>query len=398
MPNWFPSWTKCSTPATWGKPPYVPMALGAILVGGGGWLMTVLIGGVWTPGIAFFLATVVMSAIMFCNWWLNIRLICLGGDRSAMGAIYHLEPPVPSYDPTNPDAFFSAFDTDYSFNLLLWNFTPRNQLPKSFVDNQATAGAFAQLATDWPSIQGSLVPTNVPFSEVSDEVGLIVQQQAVATRGLGLTGENAEAPDNVLLPGGSGQHFMLHCEIEGPGMHDLLILLWAMFATLLAATFVYAIPVVGPIISLILLLLALLGFAVGMPAVMNDEATPPSGFGGSFNPYEPGNDPKAPVDLAYCYGRWVYDSLHSGGNELHPIHYMVKVGEATHGDIGNGIWPGDAGVIQIKLDAAFAIINDPTTPGIQARPENQWTVHPLLDGCRGETPYPEPQPPGPPIV
>src|SRR5581483_1400553 len=121
----------------------------------------------------------------------------------------------------------------------------------------------------------SLVPTNVPFSEVSSQVQLMVQQQAVAARGLGLTGENAESPDNVLLPGGSSQHFMLHCEIEGPGMHELLILLWAIYATLVVATVIYAIPVVGPILSLLLLLLALLGFGVGMPAIMNDEATPP---------------------------------------------------------------------------------------------------------------------------
>ncbi len=400
--TYFPSWTSCSEPKDYFAPPYVNMAL--VGATGIGVLIAMILGGLVFGGIDAALASVCLAAISFCYWWLDIRLICLGGDRSAIGAIYHLEPAVPDYDPTDADKFFSGFDTDYSFNLLLCHFSPRNQFPQSYVDAQnaasttATSGqlpaAFAQLETDWPTLSG-LVPTNVPFSDVAGEVGLIVAQQGVAGIGLPTRTENAVAPDNVVLPQGSPQHFMVHCEIEGRGMYDLLVLLWALFGLLVVGAALSAIPGIGWLLALLAALLALLGLGVGVPALENDQATPPQDgkWGGKFNAYEDAANDKSPVDLAYVFGRWVYDSLHQpGGNELHPVHYILKVGHAIKGDLKNGVWPKACG-LRKRLDDIFVEINSPTTPIIQSRPENQWTIHPLLDGCLGETPYPPPQPP-----
>jgi hypothetical protein len=312
---------------------------------------------------------------------------------------------VPDYDPTDADAFFSGFDTDYSFNLLLCHFSPRNQFPQSYVDAQnaastpATAGqlaaAFSQLETGWPSLSG-LVPTNVSFAGVADAIELIVAQQGVASVNLPTRSENAVAPDNVVLPQGSNEHFMLHCEIEGRGMYDLLVLLWVLFGVLVVGAALSWIPGAGWIIALIAGILALLGLGIGVPALENDMATPPQDgqWGGKFNAYEDAANDKDPVDLAYVFGRWVYDSLHQpGGNELHPVHYMLKIGHARKGDLKKGLWPAKACSMRKRLDEIYVEINDPGTPVIQSRPENQWTIHPLLDGCLGETPYPEPQPP-----
>lgn len=411
MPNWYPSWTQCSLPANFRGAPYT----GVLTTGIVGVLMGVLVGLVTattgsgvlaflislSPAVALALAVACMAAIQFCTWWLNVRLICLGGDRSAIGAIYHLEPPAPTDNPVTSLTNISDLDTDYSFNLLLWQFAPKHQLPASFISNQWSASAFSQLGADWPTLP-PLVP-GVPFAEVSDQVNQIVPQQSMASLGLGFGGQNAESPDNAVLSGGSSQHFLMHCEIEGPGMHDLLVLLWVLFAIFVAATFVYAIPVVGPILSALLTLLALLGFLIGAPAITHDGASPPSdgGWGGNFNSYDPTKNPKDPVDIAYVFGRWVYDSLHTGAesNELHPVHYMIKMcPSATQGDLGNGIWPSGLGEVQLKYDAQFAVINSPTTPQIQAQAQNQWTVHPLLDGCLAGAGYPEPPPPGPVIV
>jgi hypothetical protein len=52
----------------------------------------------------------------------------------------------------------------------------------------------------------------------------------------------------------------------------------------------------------------------------------------------------------------------------------------------------------LKYDAQFGVINSPTTIEIQAQPQNRWTLHPLLDGCISETPYPDPPPPGTVLV
>jgi hypothetical protein len=399
MPNWYPSWTQCSLPANYRGFPLAGVITGASVA----LLMGVLVGLVAvTPGIAVGLAVLCMAGMQVCTWWLNVRLICLGGDRSAIGAIYHLEPPVPTDNPFAALDFLNGdIDTDYSFNLLLYQFAPKHQLPASFVSNQWSASAFPQLGSDWPTLP-PLVP-NVPFADVSDQVNQILPQQSMASLGLGFGGQKAESPDNAVLPGGSSQHFLMHCEIEGPGMHDLLVLLEVMFAMFVAAAFVFAIPVVGPILSLILTILAVLALLIGAPAITHDDASPPSdgGWGGSFNSYDGAKNPKDPVDIAYVFGRWVYDSLHAGAesNELHPVHYMIKMcPPAKQCDLENGIWPPGLGEVQLKYDAQFAVINSPTTPQIQAQPQNQWTVHPLLDGCLAGGGYPEPPPPGPVIV
>jgi hypothetical protein len=390
MPNWFPSWTNCCPPATYRGAPWA----GVLTHAGVSLLMAVLVGLVaLSPAIAIGLAGLCIAGMEFCTWWLDVRLICLGGDRSAIGAIYHLEPPEPTDNPITALWNISDLDTDYSFNLLLWQFVPKHQFPASFVSNQWSAGAFPQLGADWPALP-PLVPA-VPFPEVSPEVNLIVAQQSMASLGLGFAGENAEpGPDQAILPGGSNQHFLLHCEIEGPGMHDLLVLLWVLFGIFVAAAFVYAIPIVGPVLSWILVILGLLGFLGGVSAITHDDASPPGGdWGGSFNSYDQAKNPKDPVDIAYVFGRWVYDSLHTGGNELHPVHYMIKMGQTTQGDLAAGNWPPDLGDTQLKYDAQFEVINSPSTIQIQGEPQNSWTVHPLLDGCEASMPYPEPPPP-----
>src|ERR1700744_5890251 len=48
-----------------------------------------------------------LTIIAYCDWWLNKRLICLGGDRCAIGLLVSVEPPA---DKTG----FDAIDTDFS--------------------------------------------------------------------------------------------------------------------------------------------------------------------------------------------------------------------------------------------------------------------------------------------
>jgi hypothetical protein len=390
----YPSYTSCCQPGTYQAVPWV-----AISVFGGGGVAGLLyaILGIFLsfpqPGIAACLAGIGLCAagIALCLWWLNIRLICLGGDRSATGAIYSLEPFSFSND---------IFDTDYSFNLLLWGFIPQNVLPLSFVNDEWSGTAFNQLATEWPTQLQPLVP-NIPWANVSDLVTLIAAQPSIAQdeakSNWPFGGQNVDPDDQVALPGGSDQHFVLHCEIEGPGMRNLLALLIGLLAMFVAATIVYAIPGIGWIISLIIVAVALLLAALGAHSIINSPTSPPAGggFGGSLNPYRPGDDPNQPVDLAYVLGRWVCDSgfMHNGGNELHPVYLMCRIGGTTQGQIKNGNWP-DPGDCQTKLDAFFKYINSPAAGALQQQPENQWTIHPLLDGCVGTTPYPVPSPPG----
>ena len=49
-----------------------------------------------------------------CDWWLNVRLVCLGGDRSVVGMIVSVEPS------RGKTEFFGELDTDYSLNLCIY--------------------------------------------------------------------------------------------------------------------------------------------------------------------------------------------------------------------------------------------------------------------------------------
>jgi hypothetical protein len=386
MPTWFPSYTNCSAPSAWYKVPVWAMVLlGGIGIGG---LIAAGAASAWAPGVAVFLAMACLAGITFCTWWLNVRLICLGGDRSAIGAIYHLEPPNPSLD-----AFaLGDYDTDYSFNLLLWPFVPQDELPASFVSDQWSASAEGQLASDWPTLP-PLVPS-VPWATVQAQVEHIIPQQTMASLGLTFVGQDVEAADepSPAPAAGTSQHFLLHCEIEGAGIYDLRTLLWVLFGVFVVAAAVYAIPVIGPILSWILSILAFLAFLFGGPALQHDDASPPTGggWGGSFNPYDGAASGDSVVDLAYVFGRWVYDSLHDGWNELHPLHYMIKIGQAKQGDLAAGNWPPGLGGKQQRYEAQFAANNTPAAAATQAEPQNQWTLHPLLDGCGSAANYPGP--------
>ena len=384
--DWFPSYTNCSSPSGWYKVPAWAIALLAS-VGGLAFILAG-IGGAWVTAVAALMASVCLAAITFCTWWLNVRLICLGGDHSAIGAIYHLEPPQPTWNAFD----FGAYDTDYSFNLLLWPFVPQDELPDSFVSNQWAASAAGTLATDWPTLP-PLVP-NVPWATVETQVDRILAQQSMASLGITFVGQQIEAADepSPQPAGGSSQNFLLHCEIEGPGMRDFRTLLWVLFGVFTAAAIIDAIPVIGWIIGLILAILAFLAFLFGGGAITHDDASPPTdgGWGGAFHSFDEAGGPDGIVDLAYVYGRWVYDSLHDGWNELHPLHFMIKIGEAKQGDLAGGDWPADLGDKQKRYDGMYAGINAPGAAGTQAEPPNQWTVHPVLDGC-GST-YPEPDP------
>ena len=86
-------------------------------------------------------------------------------------------------------------------------------------------------------------------------------------------------------------------------------------------------------------------------------------------------------------GRWVFDSLHTGWNELHPIKVCTKIGS------WDGAWPGGTVNRQKRLDDAFTAGERDDIVKRQQQPTHQWTVHPLVDGCERSTQPPSDQAP-----
>jgi hypothetical protein len=460
MPTFFQSWTNCSQPSQWyAQPILTSVAITIIAALLGGALINVG-GSAWTIVSAALLGACI-GGIYWCSWWLNIRLVCLGGDKSAIGVIASAD---------QESATLSAFDlghydTDYTFNLLLWPFAPALKAPRIDASAVTLPGTFVgqnppnppgpltpsppppspPTAADSPNqfnghewdpvTQGNLfgnaafwlsaVPQALidafgqPVADVKNQVQLILPQNSMVSLQRPFTGQPSDNNGNtggrrdpkMLNQWGSDQQFLLHCEIEGSGIYALRTYLYGLAVAFGVATALSTIPGIGTALSWLIDLIALIVSLFAGPAIQaNNGANPPAdgGFGGSLNVFNQNGAPNAPVDVAYCYGRWVFDSFHSGWNELHPLHFMIKIAGSspttaaaappmmTNQSVSQGNWPPNLGQIKDQYDQQFGFIYSAPATELRREPQNQWKLHPLLDGCRAATPYASPPPPSVP--
>lgn len=310
-------------------------------------IITAAAGEPWCLLIAAELSAIVW-VLIYCEWWLNQRLVCLGSGAprdgetvSAVGMVINVEEPKDKSFPGN-------LDSDYSVNLLL----PPNE---EGVD-RATAVASAPYGyliaeTDITRSQGLMAPAN----QATDEA----------------TGKASEA---------------LHVEFEGAGIHDLQLVYLVLFPVSFGAL-VLCLTGVGAVIAYILAILAFLAALLGLGLSPTDRGDPSDAGLPSLERNR--EDGKGATILAVT-GRWVYDaghlhdSFHSAQNEIHPILNAEIVGTWT------GAWPADADATQRDYTRGYGEANDPATKDRQHQPEWSWKVHPCLDGC---DPGDEPPPP-----
>lgn len=83
------------------------------------------------------------------------------------------------------------------------------------------------------------------------------------------------------------------------------------------------------------------------------------------------------MDALLIIGHWVYDSGHNddgrGFNEVHPVTFAAK----WRKDFG-----GNVILLKKRWAGAVADARSQATLESQALPQNQWQVHPTLDGCQ----------------
>ena len=313
-----------------------PIAEGAIVALFTG-LFAGLASGVWGIGV---LVGILAGVVTFCRWWLYDRLVCLGGDRSALGMLVSVEPP-----PT------SIFDTDYSINLVL----APHQLGE------------LQSAIEDDGIQGHLIK----------------KQQVISDHGWSWGGYSSKQYANET------DTAVLHCEFEGAGMYILYRACEAALGLAVAATalialspLLCAIPIFGWIAcavgGTIALILAAAAIATAFGGVIAGAAdrTRPTDVNATLGELHTKDFTGYGADLLYVKGEWVYDSLHSGWNEIHPIRHCQRIGRWT------GHWEYDATAAVAGWDEAVGSASSPLTAGNQAQPEYQWKIHPAIDGCR----------------
>jgi len=311
------------------------------------------IGGIGNPLCLLLLAEVyfIAGVVGYCYWWLFRRLICIpdppdhpadsAGDHLAIGTLIDILPP----PPTLPD-----IDNDYSIGILLQCIPLRATLA-----DVANKPPYGYLDTEQPVTRNA----NLTYT--------------------GNTGVDHEFPNHPELEIRSE---ILHCEFEGRGVFDMFLAArFALFPAVLAV-FACLIPDVGWLIALILALLgiAIMGIAVAIGYL--DEGDP-SDVNPNIGELHRNDENHQGADTLVIKGHWVCDAGHRFDHhqlyyELHPITFCCKTSPVTLADCVGG------GVILLKKRWANAIGDATSTATLenQKLPQNQWQVHPIIDGCQ----------------
>lgn len=412
-------------------------------------LIASIVAALFDPGAG--VLGLILTAIGYCRWWLYGRLVCLGGEHCVIGLALGV------YSQTNQTGL-GKFDTDYGVNILpapstitdtiadvastnavqgylvadqgAASTTPVNAAradiqsmysnydnlgftgePETYEDLTGTVGqdggqgvlskaeATALMMAPTPEAwQSNFV--YVGGDRVVDSYGI---GHASTTLQPGLTSSSDPNWPKFAVPGeithdnqvtwestGTPGVGTIEVEFEGAGVWDLYqaLLIAAGIAT--AAAVVGAIPGIGWLIRLLLILAALAVAGVGAAIGLGDNVTPAQDDP-SIGVIHPG------VDILFVTGTWIYDSAHTGWNELHPVLLCQKIGSVDHSAVAAGNpWVshpefGDPDLLRDVRARMCELAKDgqrPSVKGDQTHPENGWNIHMWVDGCspKDETP------------
>ncbi|SRR6266436_510483 len=292
-----------------------------------------------------------MVWILYCENWLYERLICLGDFRDAVGMVIQVDEPKFTWKFWNPD-------NDYCFNLLLQ-------------------------CTEFGVQEGNPALQDSPYGE------LIKNQDVIKALGSKVPDKGGYETDGYMVPlktpglQNSPKSATLHCELEGSVVHDLNLIMKILLGITVLAFAVCMIlpPWLSWVSWLILGILAILIF-VGMYGSELYHPGSPSDVNPDLPTIHTGNAEGLGADILYVQGTWVYDPLHEGWNEIHPVTFCSKVG-TWDGDWDDYNCTGTPGII-LRLRNALEEARADETIANQKLPENQWRFHPDLDGCTRE--------------
>jgi hypothetical protein len=326
------------------------------------YLLSLVAASFFNPAFIILAIGAVSYLIAYLQWWLHGRLICLSDEDQCVIGVAISKPSV--------KALQKGGDNDASFNVALA--PSRVEL---LADKDPNSDD--QFSTRLPEPKEHYWENAADPNVGNKQQGKIVEPNAqVLGVGRGYVSDDGHVRYLKAI----------HCEFEGSGIQDLLDWAHATLALLLAIAALSAFPGLGLFLTLLALLLSLIG--AGAAAL------------GGLNPGDPqdvlGNmGAIATTDIVIVKGNWVYDSLHDGWNEIHAIHACQVIGSMPDGKT----WPA-----QIDTPDGFTDILGLDTPENVARaigvwclalrqaedaedggnrddPQNNWVLHPLVDGC-----------------
>jgi hypothetical protein len=318
-----------------------------------------------------------------CDYMLHGKLVCLGGDRCAIGH-------VAGFETVDDKSFPDTIDNDFSINLLLsgWGL-------ESFTYQGKKEGYELVANSTRPGSQGYLIKEQpgmpLPREHDADSWHLKDDKGNPILHSERYAGTFVKYPDKHYisynppewLRGAPFEVPVLHCEIEGerahlvcsvldqlshplPGMREFCKANWFTRALCKIAQWLLT-PAIAP------------ALVTAWAAGAND------------NRDYMGAGSLAKGDLVAISGRWVYDAGHDGQNELHPVKTVQKVpaDSAEEADdlerwcqrVGEAP-PGDTGTHADPLT-----VEQETVATEQRQPWSRWVFHPDVDACRRpETP------------
>jgi hypothetical protein len=314
-------------------------------------------------GSVFLLAAIINTF----EYLLGGKLICLGGDKLAIGKVLTVELP------GSKDGVTANIDNDFSINMLLCPHHEKNFNPKDPIKN--------------------FEAENLPDSDITNPNNfqdfLVQSQPASSIHGVPYTGY--ESP-----PFEKKTNF--HIELEGARISNMYAAFLAAWALLVIAASIAlalaSIPVIGWLLALLAMFIgALVG--AGIAAL-----TYVASSDGSLDDVDPSIGVLHTGDLIIAYGTWTYDSGHNfdlkaGWNELHPVKFLCK-GNIVQKDAegypfeiptNECLGADQAKVWQEKIEEA---LNMPDLRNEQGKnPLIGSSYHPLIDGCEPERGNPE---------
>jgi hypothetical protein len=345
-------YTKCVDIGSFlGLPWWVDASAAAALAG----YLSFSAGAAFVPGA---LITILSFIIAYCLWWLYQRLICLGGDVCIVGFVLSVEPP-------EEKKGINKWDTDCSLNLV---------------------------------IPPTLIGATRPEAENSPIYGYLLKQTSETAR------HNLPFYGNLVVRFPSGKPdpaatelstCCFHAEFEGGGTYAVLQSCLAALGVATAAAAICSAPILGIFGWIACIVLSIVSALIAFSGAVNalDDQGNPNDVNANLAEIHAAERPDGyGADILAVQGTFVYDSGHEGWNEIHPIKQCQRIGKMT----GQGwaeiqIVDGPPIMLQLTMTdlqtyingwcALLSTANVSTTVANQQLPQNQWTVHPFVDGC-----------------
>ena len=345
----FKQYTQCIEPADFrSRVRYITIA--SLLAGTPAALIAVAMGHPVCLVIALEI-TALAALVAYYHNWLYHRLICLGGDKDCLGVIVSISPPTLTLNLLDRD-------TDYSINLLLQN----NEYGGT-IDDQPTRETLQAAAEE-----------SIPYGE------LVAPYGEVTAIGLETPGHFAKDKQTDRLAA------VLHAEFEGDGNYKMLQACKVLLA--LAIFALVACVLGGPVLWLVLLIASLIILLFTSLLGLSGGGSPSDVNAGNITDNTGVNENGQGIgaSVLYVQGTWVYDTLHEGWNEIHPIKICMNMGcwkgdwTSYTGKCEDNEEPTPTGII-LRLRHGFQLAQAEETIANQARPEHRWQIHPDLDGC-----------------